>query len=82
MDDLLMLLFFAAADAIALWGTGATLTLIGMLPVSALVFYYRGHSKSTAKSSIRTLFLVASITLWLFLSAIVWITAMVLGMWG
>ena len=82
MDVLLTWLFLAAADAIALLGVEATLIVVSMLPAGALVFYYRGLIKSTAKSPIRTRLLIASITLWLFLSAIVWISAMVLGMWG
>ena len=77
-----MPIFFAAADAIDLLGAGATLVILGILPATALVFYYRGRGKLTAASFIRTELLVASIVLWLFLSAIVWISAMVLGMWG
>ena len=82
MEVVLMPIFSAAAHAIFFWGPEATWIVLGMLPAGALVFYYRGRRKSTAASPIRTRLLIASVALWLFLSAIVWISAMVLGMWG
>lgn len=79
MDTFLRSTFLIAGQAIASIGSGLTFLLIGMAPL-----YIAAYLLVVEKVAFRNskLLYASLIALFLGMSAVIWIAALVMGMWG